>query len=84
MKFVDIIFKSRYHIYIFILFETIILIGLAPKAMYNLFLFLFFSNYWQNQFDTINSNIHDITNIGYTYFLLAIVIKLFRGVKNNG
>lgn len=49
--------------------------------MYNLFLFLFFSNYWQNQFDTINSNIHDITNIGYTYFLLAIVIKLFREVK---
>jgi hypothetical protein len=42
-------------------------------------LFLFFSNYWQNQFNTINSNIHDITNIGYTYFLLAIVIKLFRG-----
>jgi hypothetical protein len=49
--------------------------------MDNLFLLLllFFSNYWQNQFNTINSNIHDITNIGYTYFLLAIVIKLFRG-----
>jgi len=38
----------------------------------------FFSNYWQNELNTINSNIHDITNIGYTYFLLAIVIKLFR------
>ena len=47
-------------------------------------LFSFVSNYFQNQFDTINNNIHDITNIGYTYFLLAIVIKLFREVKNNG
>jgi hypothetical protein len=42
-------------------------------------LFLFCSNYLQDQFNTINSNIHDITNIGYTYLLLAVVIKLFRG-----
>ena len=48
--------------------------------MDNLFLFFsdYFSNYWQNQLNTINSNFHDITNIGYTYFLLAIIIKLFR------
>lgn len=43
-------------------------------------LFLFFSNYWHNQLDTINSNIHDPTNLGYTYLLLAIVIKLFAKI----
>jgi len=48
--------------------------------MANLFLFFsnYWSNYWQNQFDTINSSVHDLTNIGYTYLLLAIIIKLFR------
>ena len=42
------------------------------------------SDYFNNQFNTINHNLHDITNIGYTYFLLAIVIKILRrGAKNE-
>ena len=46
-------------------------------------LFLFVLNYFQNQLATINSNIHDISNIGYTYLFLAIAIKLFKGEKND-
>ena len=42
-------------------------------------LFLFFSSYVQNELNIINDNIHDITNLGYTYFFLAILIKIFRG-----
>ena len=41
----------------------------------------FFLDYLQNQFDKINHNIHDPTNMGYTYLFLAILIKIFREVK---
>ena len=46
-------------------------------------LFSFFSDYLQSQVDEINHNIHDITNIGYIYLLLAILIKLWRWHKNG-
>ena len=47
-------------------------------------IFSFVSDYLNNQFETINSNIHDVAHIGYTYFLLAIVIKVIRKIKKNG
>ena len=35
----------------------------------------FLSNYCQNQFDNINNNIHDITNIGCTDFVLTLTSR---------
>lgn len=47
-----------------------------------LFSFLnFWVNYWNTEINTINDNIRDIGNIGYTYLFLAIIIKLFREGK---
>lgn len=41
-------------------------------------LFSFFSDYLQSQIDEINHNLHDITNPGYTYFFIAILIRIYR------
>jgi len=46
-------------------------------------LFLFFSNYWQNQLNEINYQIHDITSPTYTYLWLLIFIKIFRWYENG-
>ena len=41
-------------------------------------LFSFFSDYLQSQVDEINHSIYDLTNPGYTYLFLAILIKISR------
>lgn len=41
------------------------------------------SDYFQNQLNIINDNLHDITNPGYTYLFLAILIKIWRSYING-
>jgi len=41
-------------------------------------------NFWTNEFNTINDNIHDITSPAYTYLWLVIFIKIFRWYEKNG
>ena len=46
-------------------------------------LFNLLSDYFQNQLNIINDNLHDITNPGYTYLFLAILIKIWRAYING-
>ena len=41
------------------------------------------SDYFQNQLNIINDNLHDITSPGYTYLFLAILIKIWRSYING-
>lgn len=46
-------------------------------------LLLFFSNYFQNQLNEINYQIHDINSSTYNYLWLLIFIKIYRWYENS-
>ena len=45
-------------------------------------LFPFFSDYLQSQLDGIKDNVLNITSPAYMYFFLAILIRIYRKLKN--
>ena len=39
---------------------------------------MFLVDYINGQIEEINHNLHDITNMGYTYFFLGVLIKIYQ------
>jgi hypothetical protein len=47
-------------------------------------IFTFFLDYLKSELEIINHNLHNPMNPGYTYLMLAVLIKLYRkSLKND-